>query len=192
LSTIEAALPDYAPSFSALEHQTAQIKAQLDKIAASPSVQLSAEQHAVRSTRAIAEKLEPTLKALQDAIAKSDQLQGELVQLTRRIHIRSNHWPLPILAPFMGLVLGFMLFPLLARTLPNGASLTAITTGYRDVSQAGWRLIYDANPVRSNEINWSLKALDANREAFGKCSEAVVKSKKPQPCTITLHLPFPE
>jgi ParB-like chromosome segregation protein Spo0J len=46
LSAIEAALPDYGPSFSALEHQTQQIKFAIDKIAASPSVALSAAEHA--------------------------------------------------------------------------------------------------------------------------------------------------
>ncbi len=38
LSAIEAALPDYDPSFSAIEQQTQQIKTQFERIAASPSV----------------------------------------------------------------------------------------------------------------------------------------------------------
>jgi hypothetical protein len=53
LSAIEAALPDYGPSFSALEQQTRQITVAIGKVAASPAVRLSPTEHASKSARAI-------------------------------------------------------------------------------------------------------------------------------------------
>jgi hypothetical protein len=53
LSAIEAALPDYGPSFSALELQTQQITVAIGKVAASPAVRLSPAEHASKSALAI-------------------------------------------------------------------------------------------------------------------------------------------
>jgi hypothetical protein len=160
LSAIEAALPDYGPSFSALEQETADIKAQIDKIAASPSVKL-------------------------------DNLQGELVHLTNKLHIRSNHWPFPMLAPVIGLVAGFLLYPLLARTLPNGANLSAITTGHRDPWKAGEQLMRDANPEQVNAIARASHVLRDNADAFGRCQTQANQTNKPQNCMISVA-PFAE
>jgi hypothetical protein len=139
LSAIEAALPEFGPSFSALEQETAHIKTQIDKVAASPSVKLSAEQNASKSAHTVAETIAPTLADLQTSVGKLDNLQGELVHLTNRLHIRSNHWPFPVLAPAIGLVVGFLLYPLLAWTLPAGPisrrSPRAIATHGRQASR---------------------------------------------------------
>jgi hypothetical protein len=186
LSAIEAALPDYGPSFSALEQETTYIKAQIDKIAASPSVKLSAEQHASKSVHAVAETIAPILAKLQTSIGKLDNLQGELVHLTNRLHVRSNQWPFPLLAPAIGLVVGLMLYPLLARTLPNGANLTAITTGHRDPWKAGEQLMRDARPEQMNAIVQASHVLRDNAETFRRCQAQADQTNKAQACTIAV------
>jgi xanthosine utilization system XapX-like protein len=191
LSAIEAALPDYGPSFSALEQQAAHIKAQIDQIATSPSVKLSVEQHASKSALAVAETIAPTLAKLQTSIGRLDNLHGELVHLTNRLHIRSNHWPFPVLVPVIGIVVGFMLYPLLARTLPNGANLTAITTGHRDPWMAGEQLMRDANPGGMAAIIRASHVLTANRDAFTRCQMQAKQTNNMQNCSISVA-PFAE
>jgi hypothetical protein len=63
-SDIEAALPDYGTSCSAPEQQPQQIQAQLDRIAASLTVRLSAEQRASLAARKISVMLPPLLAKL--------------------------------------------------------------------------------------------------------------------------------
>ncbi len=92
LSAIEAALPDYGPSFSALEQQTQQITSAIDKIAASPSVKLSAAEHASKSAHAISEVLAPSLAKLQKAVEGTDATPN-------RVGPPDQHAPRPFDAP---------------------------------------------------------------------------------------------
>jgi Family of unknown function (DUF6118) len=184
LSAIEAALPDYAPSFSALEQHTQQIIAAIGKIAASPSVKLSPAEHASKSALAISEVLGPSLAKLQKVIESVEHGRAELKQLTSTLHIRSMHRPFPWLWLTVALVFGFWLYPLVAATLPGGSRLAALTTGQRDRWAAGSDLMDAANPAAWNAIARASQVLAENHEAFARCVAAVDRTATKQPCSI--------
>jgi hypothetical protein len=184
LSAIEAALPDYGPSFSALEQQTQQIKAQPDRIAASPSVKLSADQHASRSAQALSDILSPSLARLQSAIDGAEHRQSELGRLMDTIHVRSMRRPWPLLWPAVALVAGFCLYPIIAAIAPGGTNLTALATGQRDRWAAGSDLMDAANPTAWNAITRASQILDENQDAFARCVAAADCAAIKQPCTI--------
>jgi Family of unknown function (DUF6118) len=184
LSAIEAALPDYGPSFSALEQYAQKINAAVDKIAASPSVTLSAAQHASKSTHAISELLTPSLAKLQKAIEGTDERQAELIRLTNALHVRSMYRPFPWLWPAAALVAGFWLYPLIATTVPGGSHLAALATGHRDRWAAGGALMSAANPQSWAEIVRASQVLEANQEVFGRCFKEADTSSRPKSCAI--------
>jgi Family of unknown function (DUF6118) len=184
LSAIEAALPDYGPSFSALEHQTRQIKSAIDKIGASPSVTLSAAEHASKSSRAISELLAPSLAKLQKAVEDTDSRQGELVRLINTLHVRSMHRPLPWMWPAVALIAGFWLYPLIAAAVPGGSNLAALATGQRDRWSAGSDLMSAANPGAWAAITRTSQILAENEDAFVRCVAAADRTKARQACTI--------
>jgi hypothetical protein len=189
LSAIEAALPDYGPSFSALEQETADIKAQIDKIAASPSVKLSAEQHASKSAHAVAATIAPMLATLQKAIEGTDFRQGELIRLTNALHVRSMSQPFPWAWPAVALVAGFWLYPLVAMSVPGGANLAALATGHRDRWAAGSQLMSTANPDAWAAIVRASQVLAENQDVFTRCAAAADRAKAKQPCTIQVGPP---
>lgn len=177
LSAIEAALPDYGPSFSALEQKTAHIKAQMDKIAASPSVKLSAEQHASKSAQAIAATIAPMLAKLQKAVESTDSHQSELARLTNALHVRSIHRSFPRAWPAVGLMLGFWLYPFVAMSVPGGANLAALATGHRDRWAAGSELMSTANPDAWAAIVRASQVLAENQDVFTRCAAAADRAK---------------
>jgi Family of unknown function (DUF6118) len=184
LSAIEAALPDYGPSFSALEQQTQQIKTAIDKIAASPSVALSAAERAAKSARAISEILAPSLAKLQKAVEGTDARQSELIRLTTALHIRSMHRPFPWMWPAVALVVGFWLYPIIAATVPGGSNLAVLATGHRDRWSAGSDLMSAGNPDSFATIVRASQVLAENNEAFSRCAAAAERAKARQTCTI--------
>jgi hypothetical protein len=184
LSAIEAALPDHGPSFSALEQETAHIKAQLDKIAASPSVKLSAEQHAYKSAHSISEILAPSLNKLQTVIDGTQQRQSDLIRLTNALHVRSMERPFAWIWPTVGLMVGFWLYPLIATSAPGGTSLAALATGHRDRWAAGSDLMSAANPESWAAITRASQILAENQDAFMRCVAAADRTKTKQACTI--------
>jgi hypothetical protein len=184
LSAIEAALPDYGPSFSALEQETARIKAQIDKIATSPSVKLSTEQHASKSAQAISEVLEPSLAKLQTAVDGTQQRQSDLIRLTNALHVRSMERPFAWMWPAVGLVVGFWLYPMIAATMPGGSNLAVLATGHRDRWAAGSDLMNAANPDSWAAITRASQILAENQDAFTRCTTAADRAKAKQACTI--------
>ena len=187
LSAIEAALPDYGPSFSALEQQTQRINAAVEKLAASPSVALSAAEHASKSARAISELLAPSLAKLQNAVEGTDERQAELVRLTNALRVRSMHRPFPWLWPAVALVAGFWLYPLIAATVPGGSNLAALATGHRDRWSAGSELMSAANPGAWAAITRTSQILAENEEALIRCVAAADRAKARQACTIQVR-----
>jgi hypothetical protein len=179
-----AALPDYVPSFSALEQETAHIKAQIDQIAASPSVKLSAEQHAAKSSHAISEILGPSLAKLQTAVEGTQQSQSDLIRLTNALHVRSMARPCAWMWPAVGLVVGFWLYPLIAATMPGGSNLAVLATGHRDRWVAGSDLMGAANPESWAAITRASQILAENQDAFTRCVVAADRTKAKQACTI--------
>jgi hypothetical protein len=184
LGAIEAALPDYGPSFSALEQQTQQMTAAIGKIAASPAVKLSPAEHASKSARAISDVLGPSLAKLQKVIEDTEQRQVELKQLTNTLHVRSMHRPLPWIWPTGALVFGFWLYPLVAATLPGGTHLAAFATGQRDRWAAGSDLMHADNPVAWIAITRASQILAENQEAFTRCVAAADRTAVKQSCAI--------
>jgi Family of unknown function (DUF6118) len=184
LSAIEAALPDYGPSFSALEQQTQQITLAIGKIAASPAVKLSPAEHALKSALAISDVLGPSLTKLQKVIEDTEQRQVELKQLTTALHVRSMHRPFPWLWPTLALVVGFWLYPIIAATLPGGSHLAALATGQRDRWAAGSDLMHADNPAAWSAITRASQILAENHEAFTRCIAAADRTAVKQTCSI--------
>jgi hypothetical protein len=186
LSAIEAALPDYGPSFSALEQQTRQITSAIDKIATLPSVKLSAAEHDSKLAHVISELLAPSLVKRQKAVEGTDARQSELIRLTNALRIRSMHRPFPWMWPAVALVAGFWLYPLIAATMPGGSNLAAIATGHRSAWVAGASLMHAQNPGAWEEISRASQVLAANSKTFGRCEQEADASARPQPCTIVV------
>jgi Family of unknown function (DUF6118) len=178
--------PDYAPSFGAVGKTLAGVEARLAGIEGHPALKLTAEQHGRAIGRAGAEIVERTLQQF-DSV--SHDLHNDSMRLEAIVrgmtdhHAQKMEWRQTLA---VGVVVGLVLFPMLAAVLPGGSFLAALATGHVDRWQAGIDLMRWGDPVSSQALAAASRLVNANTDALKACEEAAKNAGATQKCTISV------
>ncbi len=88
-----------------------------------------------------------------------------------------------------GVVIGLILFPLIAALAPGGSYLAALAADQTDRWQAGGGLMREASPEGWREFAFGANLARANSDVLRACLEAMAKAGKEQKCTIIVPSP---
>jgi hypothetical protein len=88
-----------------------------------------------------------------------------------------------------GVVVGLILFPMIAAFAPGGSYLAALAVGETDRWQAGGALMREGRPEGWREFVSDAMLARANAEAIRACREAAARAGKEQKCTVTVSSP---
>jgi hypothetical protein len=184
--------PDYAPSLGVFAKGLAGVEAKLARIEAHPTIRLTPEQHAQAIEQAGAASMRASAQRLfsqaEHMVRSAQQLEGLVGAALTKVEQQRRQWWFGA----VGVVAGFMLFPLLGASLPGGSYLAAWAAGYGNNRwSAGIYLMGEGDPAGSSALASASKLVNANTEALRACSEAAAKAGKEQKCTVNVSVPAP-
>lgn len=180
---------DYAPTLGAIVKAVQGVEKRLSGIEGHPAIRLTPEQHGRAIERAAANIMREPMETFRNEAAALGHERRQLAQtigvaLTQEAQRRWQLW-----FAGTGLILGLMLFPLIAALAPGGTHLAALAMGETDRWQAGGALMREASPEGWREFVASANLARANSEAIKACGEAAAKAAKEQKCTIIVTAP---
>ncbi|MBY0256878.1 DUF6118 family protein [Methylobacterium sp.] len=185
---------DYSADLGRLVQELATVSERLGAIERLPALRQDAER-AVRLLQSSSEEL------VRDAVRRLDARAEVFLRETRVLKARS--WPLwmyedrnriafvGVAAGLAGLYLGAMAVFLVPNLLPFGAaeSVARKILGEGSSWQAGIRLMTFEDPLRVSQLAAADRLVRVNAAVIEACREAVAKTGKDQPCTITVPVP---
>ncbi|RTL82856.1 MAG: hypothetical protein EKK29_15450 [Hyphomicrobiales bacterium] len=183
--------PDYAPTLGAIVKAIQGVEKRLAVIEGHPAMRLTPEQHGRAIERAGAATLREAMETFRNeaaAIGLERRQLGQIVgaALEREARRRWRLW-----FAGAGVVLGFVLFPLMAAFAPGGSHLAALAVGEFDRWQAGGVLMHAGSPEGWREFVSGAVLARANINVIMGCREAAAKAGKEQKCAITVQSPTP-
>lgn len=177
---------DYGPSFGEVLGRLAELESKLVGIAGDPSLRLTPDQHARAIERAKDGAFQEVIRQLRDeagAIRREREALEEIGAHARN-RKRQRLW-------IVGAVLvGLLVYPLVAVTLPGGSYLAAMATGKLDRWQAGAGLMQVADPEGVRSIARATRIVNANADALKGCVEAARKAGREQKCVVVVGVEF--
>lgn len=185
----ETRAPDYGPTLGAITNGLTGLEESLAAIEEHPAFTLTPEQYGRAIERAGADIMREASKALRDETDAVGRERRQLAVLVGQAAAREAHHRQPLGFGAGGLVIGLVLFPLLAAFMPGGSYLAALSMGTADRWQAGVALIQTANPAGSAALATASHLVSINTEALQACSEAARKTSQAQKCTINVGVP---
>jgi hypothetical protein len=181
--------PDYAPTLGAIVKAIQGVEKRLAVIESHPAIRLTPEQHGRAIERAGAATLREAMETFRNeaaAIGLERRQLGQMIgaALEQEAQRRRQLW-----FAGAGVVVGLILFPLIAAFAPGGTYLAALAAGETDRWQAGGVLMHAGSPEGWREFVSGAMLARANAEAIRACREAAAKAGKEQKCTITMPSP---
>jgi hypothetical protein len=178
--------PDYAPTLGAIVKAIQAVEKRLAVIEGHPAIRLTPEQHGRAIERAGAATLHEAMETFRNeaaAISLERRQLGQIVgaALEREAQRRWRLW-----FAGAGVVLGYVLFPLIAVIAPGGTHLAALTVGETDRWQAGGVLMHAGSSEGWHEFVSAVTLARSNADVIRACREAAAKAGKEQKCVIAV------
>lgn len=194
LAAKREAAPDYSETLGEIAALLEKIRNAINTLARRPAMTLTpdamAEQIAAAAAKARAEDA-ATIKQAQErmnkATARMEYIQATVA--TARDQRRQRHL-LGIGGTLAGIVLCSVAPGFIARAMPDNWYLPermAARTLDLDRWTAGERLLATSEPERWRTVLFSSALVQDNRDAIGKCREAVEKARKLVRCTVEIR-----
>ncbi len=182
--------PDYAPSLGVLAKNLAGVETKLAQIEAHPTIRLTPEQHAQAIEQAGAASMRASAQRLfslaENMVHSAQQLEEVVGAALTKVEQQRRQWWFGA----GGVLVGLVLFPLLAASLPGGSYLAAWAAGYGNNRWgAGVYLMEEGDPVGKAQLAAAWRLFEANKDALKLCAEAVAKAGKEQKCAVTVPVP---
>lgn len=168
---------DYGPSFGEVLGKLVELETKLVGVTDYPSLRLTPDQHARAIERAKEGAFQEVIRQLRDE-AGSIRREREAIGSHVRNRKRQRLW---LAGAF---VVGLLVYPLVAATLPGGSYLAAIASGTVDRWRAGIGLMHVADPEGARSIARATRIVSANAEALKGCAEAARKAGREQKCAV--------
>jgi hypothetical protein len=179
--------PDYAADLGVLGKGLDAIGTQLDAIQKYPALRMTPAQQGQDIANAGSNMLREATQKLDYAANIADRERDNLKSLIGTARRKDEQRTWLIRAALGGLVVGLVVFPLLARVLPFGLnSYVAAWIVGKDRWQAGLALMEAGNPDGWSQLTADANLAAANRDKIATCRAAAAKAKQEQGCTITV------
>lgn len=143
-------------------------------------------------TRASAREAQQSGAAQRVAVGAMEAATRDLERVTKGARSRKRQQGWVGAASAAALVLGFLLYPLAATTLPGGSYLAAAATGQWSRWNAGLQLMEDDHAWGRAVTDFMLRVYNENASALTSCSNARRQSGRPQTCTVRVAEPLPQ
>lgn len=182
--------PDYSADLVNITKQLAAVNENLKVLRSFPYLSMTPQQHGQAIAQAgqalIADAAKEFEKSARAAHWEGEKLKDFLGHV-RTVEIQKK-WLIRV--GVSGLVLGLILFPVLAAILPLGFSerIAAGIAG-KDRWNAGQALMEAGNPQAFAELVAGNRLVTLNEGKIRECREAAEKAKKEQACPITVPMP---
>ncbi len=183
----ESRPPDYSPDLGRIAKALATVETRIQAINAHPVLRLTPEQHQQAVVQAGSVLLREAAQKLERATQDVDKERGRLAGLVGAMRGREQQRTWLLSAGGGALLVGLILSPVLAGLLPfglDGRVAASIMGGNR--WDAGAALMQAGSPQGWQSITNATELVKANQAALQACSEAAVKARKAQPCTLTV------
>jgi hypothetical protein len=181
--------PDYAPTLGAIVKAIQGVEKRLAVIEAHPAIRLTPEQHGRAIERAGAATLREAMETFRNEAAAIGLERRQLGQIIGAALEQESQRRWRLWLAGAGVVLGLILFPLIAVVAPGGTHLAALAMGETDRWQAGGVLMHEASPEGWREFVTGAMLARANVDAIRACREAAAKAGKEQKCAIVVAAP---
>lgn len=143
-------------------------------------------------TRASAREAQQSGTAQRAAVGAMEAATRDLEKVAKGARSRKRqHWWVGG-ASATALVLGFLLYPMAATTLPGGSYLAAAATGQWSRWNAGLQLMEDDHAWGRAVTDFMLRVYNENTSALTSCSDVRRQSGRPQACTVRVTEPLPQ
>lgn len=143
-------------------------------------------------TQASAREAQQSGAAQRAAVGAMEAATRDLERVTEGVRSRKRQQWFVGGASAAALILGFLLYPLTATTLPGGSYLAAATTGQWSRWNAGLKLMEDDHAWGRAVTDFMLRVYNENTSALTSCSDARRQSSQSQTCTIQVTEPLPQ
>lgn len=179
---------DYAPTLGAIVKAIQGVEKRLAAIEGHPAIRLTPEQHGRAIEKAGAAAMREAMERFRNeaaALGLERRQLGQIigVALTKEAQRRRQLW-----FAGAGVVVGLILFPLIAAFAPGGSYLAALAAGQTDRWTAGVGLMQAGSMAGSQALAAS-QLVNANIEVIRTCRETAAKAGKEQKCVITVPSP---
>lgn len=182
--------PDYTPTLGAIVKAIQGVEKRLAVIEGHPAIRLTPEQYGRAIERAGAAALREAMEAFRNEAAAIGLERRQLGQIIGAARTQEEQRRWRFWFAVAGVVVGLMLFPLIAAIAPGGTYLAALAMGETDRWQAGGVLMHAGSPEGWREFVAGAALARANADAIRGCREAAAKSEKEQKCTVTVPPPM--
>jgi hypothetical protein len=163
------------------------IGTQLDAIQKYPFLNMTPQEHGQSIAQAGSNMLREATQKLDYAANIADRERDNLKTMIGTARRKDEQRTWLIRAALGGLVVGLIVFPLLACVLPFGLnSYVAAGIVGKDRWQAGQALMEAGNPDGWTQLTADANLATSNREKIDTCRAAAAKTKQEQGCTITV------
>lgn len=180
--------PDYAPTLGAIVRAIQGVEKRLAVIEDRPAIRLTPEQHGRALERAGAATMREAMETFRNEAAALGLERRQLGQIIGAALDQEDQRRRQLWFGGAGVIVGLILFPLIAAFAPGGTYLAALATG-TDRWQAGGVLKHAGSPEGWREFISGAALARANAEAIRICREAAVKAGKEQKCMIVVAAP---
>jgi hypothetical protein len=181
--------PDYAPTLGAIVKAIQGVEKRLAVMEGHPAIRLTPEQHGRAMERAGATTLREAIETFRNEAAAIGLERRQLGQIIGAALDQEDQRRRQLWFAGAGVVLGLILFPLIAAFAPGGTHLAALAVGETDRWQAGGVLMHAGSPDGWREFVSGAALARANGEAIRACGEAAARSGKEQKCAVTVSSP---
>jgi hypothetical protein len=178
--------PDYAPTLGAIVKAIQGVEKRLGSIEGHPAIKLTPEQHGRAIERAGAAALRDAMEMFRNEAAAIGHERRQLGQIVGAALEREARRQWRLWFAGGGVVLGLLLFPLIAAFAPGGSYLAALAVGETDRWKAGGVLMHAGSPEGWREFVSAATLARANTDALRACGEAAAKAGKEQKCIIAV------
>jgi len=178
----KAAAPDISPTLGVMDQRLTAIEAGLALVAKMP-VKLAQDFEKLKATLTHDAKRAAEEAARADFNAWKHNAEAEIV--SRTVREQKAGWGLRYGA---AVAVGFMLYGVIAATLPGGSHLAAWATGHTDRWRAGQDLMKGANPQGWNQFVDAWNTVQKQEAAVQACKgqESLFPDGPSQPCEVVL------
>lgn len=181
---------DYSADLVNITKQLAAVNENIKVLRSFPYLSMTPQQHGQAIAQAGQELIADAAKDMEKA-SRAAYWEGEkLKDFLGHVRTVETQKKWLIRVGVSGLVLGLILFPLLAAILPLGFSerIAAGIAG-KDRWNAGQALMEAGNPQAFAELVAANRLVTLNEGKIRECREAAAKAKKEQACPITIPIP---
>ena len=168
------------------------LRKHIDTLSRQPLLAKGPEHFDAVITQASAREAQQSGAAQRAAVGAMEAATRDLERVTEgaRSRKRQRWWVGG--ASATALVLGFLLYPLAATTLPGGSYLAAAATGQWSRWNAGLQLMEDDHAWGRAVTNFMLRVYNENASTLTSCSDARRQFGRPQACTVRITEPLPQ